>query len=105
MKFDGVVENNQNAETFGDPVGYVIMEYVYYLMATQCDTEMNPCHLLDDGDRRHFLTQRFDRVENQKIHVQTLTAMAHVDYNTLKFLKTYVKGYLVIYLLMISNNP
>jgi len=82
MKFDGVVEKNINEETFGDPVGYGIMEYVYHLMASQCGIDMQPCHLLEDGNRRHFITQRFDRVDNHKIHVQTLTAMAHVDYNT-----------------------
>lgn len=82
MKFDGVVENNQNEETFGDPLGYGAMEYVYYLMATACGIDMQPCHLLDEGPRRHFITKRFDREDNKKIHVQTLTAMAHVDYNS-----------------------
>jgi serine/threonine-protein kinase HipA len=40
MKFDGVVENNQNEETFGDPMGYGVMEYVYSLMATSCGIDM-----------------------------------------------------------------
>lgn len=82
MKFDGVTEHNQNEETFGDPQGYGVCEYVYSLMAKQCGIEMMPCYLLEEGSRRHFLTQRFDRVGNQKIHIQTLTAMAHVDYQT-----------------------
>lgn len=56
------------------------MEYVYYLMAQNCGIHMMPCHLLPDGDRRHFMTQRFDRNDNQKIHVQTLNGIAHVDY-------------------------
>ena len=56
------------------------MEYVYYLMAKKCGIDMMPCHLLHEGDRRHFLTQRFDRVGNQKIHMQTLNGLAHVDY-------------------------
>ncbi|MNI39729.1 putative DNA-binding transcriptional regulator [compost metagenome] len=41
---------------------------------------MMPCRLLDEGSRRHFLTKRFDRHGNDKIHVQTLNGMAHVDY-------------------------
>lgn len=82
MKFDGVVENNQNEETFGDPLGYGAMEYVYYLMATQCGIDMEPCHLINEGPRRHFVSKRFDREGNNKIHAQTLTAIAHVDYNT-----------------------
>ena len=82
MKFDGVVENNPNEETFGDPQGYGVCEYVYHLMAKECGIDMMPCHLLEEGSRRHFVTQRFDRVGNKKVHIQTLTAMAHVDYQT-----------------------
>ena len=82
MKFDGVVENNQNEETFGDPLGYGAMEYVYYLMATQSGIDMEPCYLIDEGSRRHFVTKRFDRIGNHKVHTQTLTAIDHVDYNT-----------------------
>jgi serine/threonine-protein kinase HipA len=80
MKFDGVSEHNQNKETFGDPLGYGAMEYVYHLMAKQCGIDMMPCRLLDEGNRRHFLTQRFDRIGNQKRHVQTLNGLAHVNY-------------------------
>lgn len=80
MKFDGVSENNVNKETFGDPLGYSAMEYVYYLVAKDCGIEMMPCYLLDEGKRRHFLTQRFDRVGNNKLHVQTLSGLNHVDY-------------------------
>ncbi|WP_111637481.1 type II toxin-antitoxin system HipA family toxin [Marinomonas shanghaiensis] len=81
MKFDGVNEHNQNQETFGDPLGYGAMEFVYYLMAESCGIEMMPCRLLEEGGRRHFITQRFDRVSNTKVHVQTLNGLAHVDYN------------------------
>ncbi|WP_251048294.1 HipA domain-containing protein [Halomonas sp. ISL-56] len=80
MKFDGVSEHNKDRETFGDPLGYGAMEYVYYLLAQACGIEMMPCKLLDEGKRRHFLTQRFDRVGNRKLHVQTLNGIAHVDY-------------------------
>ena len=82
MKFDGVSEHNQSEEAFGDPLGYGTMEYVYYLMAKACGIDMQDCHLLDEGSRRHFLTKRFDRLGNDKIHIQTLSAIAHVDYNT-----------------------
>lgn len=80
MKFDGVKENSSGHETFGDPQGYGAMEYVYYLMASACGIHMMPCHLLPEGNRRHFLTQRFDRDGNRKIHTQTLNGIAHVDY-------------------------
>ncbi len=80
MKFDGVSEHNKNQETFGDPLGYGAMEFVYHLMAQKCDVDMMPCHLLHEGHRRHFITQRFDRIINRKVHVQTLNGIAHVDY-------------------------
>ncbi|HEJ9439470.1 TPA: type II toxin-antitoxin system HipA family toxin [Proteus mirabilis] len=80
MKFDGVSEHNKNQETFGDPLGYGAMEFVYHLMANKCGVDMMPCHLLQEGNRRHFITQRFDRIKNNKVHVQTLNGLAHVDY-------------------------
>ena len=80
MKFDGVNEHSKDKETFGDPMGYGTMEYVYYLMAKACGINMMPCHLLNEGNRRHFITRRFDRDGNNKIHVQTLNGIAHVDY-------------------------
>jgi serine/threonine-protein kinase HipA len=80
MKFDGVSEHNKDKETFGDPRGYGAMEFVYYQMARSCGIEMMPSRLLNEGSRRHFVTQRFDRQGNQKIHFQTLNGLAHVDY-------------------------
>jgi serine/threonine-protein kinase HipA len=80
MKFDGVSEHQKNQQTFGDPLGFGAMEYVYYQLATACGIEMMPSRLLCEGDRRHFLTQRFDRIANRKVHIQTLNAMAHIDY-------------------------
>ena len=80
MKFDGVSEHNKDRETFGDPLGYGAMEYVYYLMAKACEIEMMPCRLLDEGKRRHFVTQRFDRQGNNKKHVQTLNGLVHISY-------------------------
>ncbi|HEJ9414420.1 TPA: type II toxin-antitoxin system HipA family toxin [Proteus mirabilis] len=80
MKFDGVSEHNKNQETFGDPLGYGAMEFVYHLMANKCGVDMMPCRILQEGNRRHFITQRFDRIKNNKVHVQTLNGLAHVDY-------------------------
>jgi serine/threonine-protein kinase HipA len=80
MKFDGVNEHHQNRETFGDPQGYGAMEYVYALIAKSCGINMMPCRLLDEGNRRHFITQRFDRIGNNKKHVQTLNGLAHINY-------------------------
>ena len=43
---------------------------------------MTECQLLTDGNHRHFMTRRFDRTENgNKLHYQSLTAIAHYDFN------------------------
>jgi serine/threonine-protein kinase HipA len=80
LKFDGVTDHRSGSEIFGDPAGYGLMEYTYYQMATNAGVTMEPCEILSDGPRSHFLTKRFDRIGNHKIHVQTLCAMAHADY-------------------------
>ena len=80
LKFDGISEQNASQETFGDPKGYGSMEYSYYQMAKECGIQMMPCHLLNEGRRRHFITQRFDRNGNDRIHIQTLNAMSHISY-------------------------
>ena len=80
LKFDGIVEQGSKRETFGDPQGFGRMEYAYYLMAMDAGIAMMPCELLMDGQRAHFLTQRFDRIGNQKLHYQSLCAMDHADF-------------------------
>ena len=76
IKFDGVSET-QLLET----KGYGNIEYAYYLMAIDCGIEMSECRLLRENGRSHFMTKRFDRSGEEKIHMQTLCAIAHYDYN------------------------
>ncbi len=80
LKFDGVIDNRD--KELEDPQGYGAIEYAYYLMATAAGVTMSPCRLLEENGRRHFMTQRFDRRDGgDKLHVQTLGAMAHFDFN------------------------
>lgn len=51
------------------------IEYSYYLMARDAGLEMMPSMLIEGERATHFLTERFDRRGNEKIHVQTLAAM------------------------------
>jgi len=80
LKFDGVEEHKSNSEVFGDPKGFGRMEYAYYLMAIDAGITMAPSELLIEGKRAHFMTQRFDRIGNQKIHMSSLCAIDHADY-------------------------
>lgn len=52
-------------------------------MATKAGITMSPCRILKENGRAHFMTRRFDRDGNKKIHIQTLCAMAHLDYKQL----------------------
>lgn len=57
------------------------VEYGYHLMATNAGIEMSECRVLEEGGRAHFMTRRFDRVPGgDKVHTQTLCAMAHLDF-------------------------
>lgn len=82
LKFDGVEDHKVGRETFGDPKGFGVMEYVYYLMATQAGINMSECELLRETQtgRAHFMTKRFDRDGNLKYHVLSLCGMAHADF-------------------------
>ncbi|TQV77258.1 type II toxin-antitoxin system HipA family toxin [Aliikangiella marina] len=80
LKLDGVEEHKTSSETFGDPQGFGRMEYAYYLMAKDAGLNMSHCELLVEGKRAHFLTKRFDRIGNKKLHYASLCAMDHADY-------------------------
>jgi serine/threonine-protein kinase HipA len=80
LKFDGVT-GNQDKE-LEDPKGYGAIEYAYYLMAKAAGVTMSECRLLEENGRRHFMTRRFDRLAGgAKLHLQSLCALAHFDFN------------------------
>lgn len=80
LKFDGVSGNKD--KEMEDPKGYGAIEYAYYRMATAAGITMSPCRLLEENGRRHFMTKRFDRqADGGKLHMQSLGALAHFDYN------------------------
>lgn len=43
---------------------------------------MMACRLLDENDRAHFMTRRFDRQIETKQPTQTLCAMQHPDFSS-----------------------
>jgi serine/threonine-protein kinase HipA len=80
LKFDGV-KGNKDKE-LDDPQGYGRIEFAYYKMARDCGIEMTECRLLEENDRHHFMTRRFDRLDGgEKLHMQSLGALAHYDFN------------------------
>jgi serine/threonine-protein kinase HipA len=80
LKFDGVSGNKD--KELEDPKGYGVIEYAYYNMAIDAGIAMSECRLLQENGRQHFMTQRFDRLASgEKLHMQSLCAMAHYDFN------------------------
>jgi len=76
LKFDGMGVDWE----LGGSQDYGRIEYAYFLMARAAGIAMSPSRLLEEGGRAHFMTQRFDRDGNKKHHLQTLCAIAHMDY-------------------------
>lgn len=80
IKFDGVGSANvldMNARPFNR------IEYTYALLAKKLNIHMaEVSYLEEDNGLFHFMTKRFDRDSEKKIHMHSLGGMAHVDFNT-----------------------
>lgn len=77
LKFDGMGKDFE----LGASQDYGRIEYAYHLMARAAGVRMNECRLLQENGRAHFMTRRFDRDDgNVRHHIQTLCAMAHLDF-------------------------
>lgn len=80
LKFDGVSGNKD--KELEDPLGYGAIEFAYSLMAREAGIVMTDCRLFEEDGRRHFMTKRFDRQpDGDKLHMQSLGALAHFDFN------------------------
>lgn len=76
IKFDEVSDVQ-----FGESKGYGRVEMAYYKMASDFGVEMMESRLIEENNRVHFMTKRFDRIKgNQKLHSQTLCALQHYDF-------------------------
>jgi len=76
LKFDGMGKDKE----LGPSSSYGRIEFAYHRMARRAGIRMSECRLLEENSRAHFMTRRFDRAGNQKHHLQTLCALAHLDY-------------------------
>ena len=77
LKFDGMGKDS----ALGPSQQYGRIEYAYSQMAGAAGIDMMPCHLLHENGRAHFMTRRFDRDGNGKVHVQSLCALQHMSFN------------------------
>lgn len=77
LKFDGVGQDRE----LGSSQDHGRIEFAYHLMARAAGITMTECRLLEENGRAHFMTKRFDREgPTTRHHVQTLCAMAHLDF-------------------------
>lgn len=80
IKLDGVSAKAgfKETENFGR------LEYSFAKLVRACGIDMTECSLIEENGRAHFLTKRFDRVNGEKVHMQTLCGIAHYDYRLLR---------------------
>lgn len=77
LKFDGVDQDRE----LGSSRDFGRIEFAYHRMALAAGITMTECRLLEENGRAHFMTKRFDRDgARTRHHVQTLCAMAHLDF-------------------------
>jgi len=69
LKFDIVGNKDKDSE---DPKGMTKVEYIYSLIARECDIMLPDTSFIEDGDDFHFLIERFD-----KIYIDGYTAHFH----------------------------
>ena len=51
------------------------LEMAYYKMAMAAGINMMPCRTIEVEGQKHFITHRFDRDADRKLHMQTLAAL------------------------------
>jgi serine/threonine-protein kinase HipA len=80
LKIDGA-----NEQSLGESKGMGKIEFAYYKLAKEAGIEISESTLHEENGRFHFLTKRFDRTdEGEKIHMQTFSALAGIDYKIQK---------------------
>lgn len=80
IKLDGI----SATAGFKETNNYGRLEYSFAKLVRACGINMEECSLIEENGRAHFLTKRFDRVNGEKIHMQTLCGIAHYDYRLLR---------------------
>ena len=91
LKFDGMGPD----QDLGAGQEFGKLEYAFHLMARAAGIQMADCRLLREHGRAHFMTRRFDRDGNTKIHLQSLCAMEHLDFKQL-IAHSYAQAFMAI---------
>jgi len=72
LKFDTHTEQGASSD-------YTKIEYLYMQMASKVGIDVPPMTLLPHGNLSHFMIKRFDRVDNERLHLHSLSGMTHAN--------------------------
>lgn len=78
------------------------VELAYHQMAVEAGIKMMPCEIMEIDGSVHFKTQRFDRINGQKLHTQTLAAMTGYANRTVPF--SYEQLFMILERLRVSHR-
>ena len=72
LKFDTHTQKGASSD-------YTKLEYLYMQMASAVGIEVPQMTLLSHGNLVHFMIKRFDRVNNERLHLHSLSGMTHAN--------------------------
>ena len=75
IKFDS--EDKESKKS----LDFTKLEFLYMSMAKDVGIDIPPIRLFEHGELSHFLIKRFDRINNERIHIQTVAGLTHTDFN------------------------
>jgi serine/threonine-protein kinase HipA len=78
IKFDGVGELDHPDPK---PQPYNRIEYAYNAMARAAGITTSETHLMEERKLAHFMSRRFDRGAEGRLHLHSLGGIDHADYN------------------------
>lgn len=74
IKFDMAKDDGSSSD-------YTKLEYLYMDMARQVGIDVPKIELLNHGNLSHYLIKRFDRVDNQALHLHSVAGLTHTNFN------------------------
>jgi serine/threonine-protein kinase HipA len=76
IKYDDTVNDSETKSTYSK------IEYIYYLLAKEAGINISECYLVEDNNKSHFVTKRFDIETNGKrYHIHSLAGLLEIDFN------------------------
>jgi len=74
LKFDTTQEDGSSSD-------YTKLEYLYMQMASEFGIDIPRIEILTHGNLTHYLIERFDRREGERIHLHSVSGLTHSNIN------------------------